>query len=308
MLAYPILLCHYYRSIDMKVLVTGCYGQVGQELMKLAPTHGCVAVGFDHDALDITNDEQVQKVIEEQQPNVVINAAAYTAVDKAEGDADAAFAVNVTGVKHLAEACADLAIPFVHISTDYVFDGSKHGTYMENDAVCPLGVYGETKLAGEEAVRSLCELYYILRTSWVFSAHGNNFVKTILRLGAERQELSIVADQRGKPTSAREIAHTIYMMLTSNKQAWGTYHLAQPEAVTWFDFAEKIFDHARVRGVRLKLAKLHAITTKDYPTPAKRPANSELDCAKLERVFDLNIKPWEESLSEVIKDLKNNEL
>ncbi|MDQ7001620.1 MAG: dTDP-4-dehydrorhamnose reductase, partial [Ghiorsea sp.] len=215
--------------------------------------------------------------------------------------------VNATAVGCLAKTCAKQGIPLVHISTDYVFDGSKQGAYGEHDAVSPLGVYGESKLAGELFAQKYCAKFYILRTSWVFSAHGNNFVKTMLRLGAEREELSIVADQSGKPTSAREIANTIYMMLTSQKQAWGTYHIAQPQAVTWFDFAESIFDHARTQGVDLKLTKLHAITTKDYPTPAKRPANSELDCAKLESVFDVNIKPWAESLAETIREMQADE-
>lgn len=291
----------------MKVLITGCYGQVGLELMALAQSFDCEAIGFDHDTLDITNQTAVQEAIAQHKPNVVINAAAYTAVDKAESDAEAAMAVNATAVGYLASACAAERISFVHISTDYVFDGSKQGAYAENETVSPLGVYGKTKLAGEEAVRSNCELYYILRTSWVFSAHGNNFVKTMLRLGAEREELSIVADQSGKPTSAREIANTIYMMLTSQRQAWGTYHIAQPQAVTWFGFAEAIFSEARTQGVDLKLTKLHAITTKDYPTPAKRPANSELDCSKLESVFDVSIKPWAESLAETIRELQADE-
>ena len=287
----------------MKVLITGCYGQVGRELMALTSSYGYEAVGFDHDTLDITDPEAVQMVVQQQQPDAMINAAAYTAVDKAESDAEAAVAVNATGVAHLARCCADSNIPFVHISTDYVFDGDKEVAYCESDKVSPLGVYGETKLAGEEEVRNNCEKYYILRTSWVFSAHGNNFVKTMLRLGAEREELGIVADQRGKPTSATEIAKTIYVMLSSDKQAWGTYHLAQPEATSWFGFAEAIFAEARKQDVELKISTLKAIQTSDYPTPAKRPKNSVLNCNKLENRFDLKIKPWPESLSEVIRKI-----
>jgi len=289
----------------MKVLITGCYGQVGTELMALASSYGVQAVGFDHDILDITDQAAVLACVAQEKPSAIINAAAYTAVDKAESDKDAAFAVNATAVGYLAEACTKHDIPLLHISTDYVFDGSKQGSYSEEDAVSPLGVYGASKLAGEEAVRELCEQYYILRTSWVFSSHGNNFVKTMLRLGKERDTLGVVSDQYGKPTSAREIARTIYAMLVSNQQAWGTYHIAQPEVCSWFDFADSIFKEARKQGVPLALEELNAIGTADYPTPAKRPQNSALDCTKLEETFNLTIKPWQDSLAEVIEELKD---
>jgi len=288
----------------VKLLITGCNGQVGTALMLQASAFGYEAVGLDRDDLDITNQVAVFEILKTHQPDAVVNAAAYTAVDKAEADVDAAFAVNATAVGYLARACVALGIPLVHISTDYVFDGSKDGAYSETDAVSPLGVYGETKLAGEALVREICEKYYILRTSWVFSAHGNNFVKTMLRLGAERTELGIVSDQKGKPTSAKEIAVTIYNLLHSAKPSWGTYHVAQPDATTWFGFAEAIFAEARKQGMALKVATLHKLTTADYPTPAKRPANSVLNCSKLETEFERKIKPWAESLSEVISELK----
>ena len=277
---------------------------MGTALMLQASAFGYEAVGLDRDDLDITNQVAVFEILKTHQPDAVVNAAAYTAVDKAEADVDAAFAVNATAVGYLARACVALGIPLVHISTDYVFDGSKEGAYSETDAVSPLGVYGETKLAGEALVREICEKYYILRTSWVFSAHGNNFVKTMLRLGAERTELGIVSDQKGKPTSAKEIAVTIYNLLHSAKPSWGTYHVAQPDATTWFGFAEAIFAEARKQGMALKVATLHKLTTADYPTPAKRPANSVLNCSKLETEFERKIKPWAESLSEVISELK----
>jgi len=290
----------------MKALITGCYGQVGRELVALAERYGYEAIGFDHDSLDITDQQAVQACVQAENPDVVINAAAYTAVDKAEDDVALATAVNATGVGYLAEACGKADIPLVHISTDYVFDGSKNTAYIESDAVSPLGVYGETKLEGEVLVQNTCEKHYILRTSWVFSAHGNNFVKTMLRLAAEREELGIVADQRGKPTSAHEIARAIYEMLHSKKKAWGTYHLAQPDVANWHGFATSIFEEARKQGLILKVAKVKAIATADYPTPAKRPENSELDCAKIEKTFEISLTPWQQSLVDVIKELKND--
>ena len=289
----------------MKVLITGCHGQVGTALMALASSYSLQAVGFDHDTLDITDQDAVLACVTQEKPSAIINAAAYTAVDKAESDKDTTFAVNATAVGYLAEACALHDIPLLHISTDYVFDGSKSGAYVEDDSVAPLGVYAESKLAGEEAVRKLCEKHYIFRTSWMFSAHGNNFVKTMLRLGKERDTLGVVSDQYGKPTAAREIAHTLYKMLTSKQQAWGTYHIAQPEACSWFDFADSIFQEARKQGIPLALETLNAIGTADYPTPAQRPQNSALDCAKLEETFNLTIKPWQGSLAKVIEELKD---
>ena len=286
----------------MKVLIAGCDGQVGAELMALTHTFDVQAIGFNHDGLDITDESAVQACVREHEPDVLINAAAYTAVDKAEEDKDAAFAVNATAAGYLAKACVKQNIPLVHISTDYVFDGSKEGAYTEEDVVSPLGVYGESKLAGEEAVREFCDKFYIFRTSWVFSAHGNNFVKTMLRLAAEREELGVVADQVGKPTAAREVARVIYEVITKKKQEWGIYHLAQPEVVSWHGFAQSVFDEAKRQGAPLKIQKLNAIATKDYPTATRRPANSELDCAKLEKTFDLELKPWRESLSEVIAE------
>lgn len=289
----------------MKILILGSYGQLGHELMALAKSFSFDAIGFDHDSLDITNQEAVKNIITQQKPRVIINAAAYTAVDKAEGDAEAAYAVNADAVAYLAQSCKEAKILLVHVSTDYVFDGSKNDSYVEKDPANPLGVYGKSKFLGEENIRTICEQYYILRTSWVFSSHRNNFVKTMLRLGLERDELGIVSDQTGKPTSAKEIARTIYKMLESGREAWGTYHIAQPDSTTWFSFAKVIFEEAREQGMPLKVTTLNKLTTSDYPTSAKRPFNSKLSCMKLESEFKFKIKPWTESLTEVIKDLKD---
>ena len=289
----------------MRLLITGAKGQLGTELVRLGSGHKLLAVG--HDQLDITDASVVIDFIDEFQPDAVINAAAYTAVDRAESDKDAAFAVNRDGPANLARACECHAIPLIHISTDYVFDGSKPGAYVEGDHVSPLGVYGQSKLAGEQAVQALCSRFIVLRTSWVFSTVGNNFVITMLRLGAERDELGIVADQQGCPTAAAELARAIYAVLNVDLDnvTWGVYHFCQPEPTTWFGFAESIFAGAKEEGMDMKVSKLTAIATSDYPTPAKRPVNSQMDCTSFSQVFGYTIKPWAESLNEVIKELKN---
>jgi len=288
----------------MKLLITGCDGQVGTELTHQSQVSGWVVKAVDRDDLDITDPDAINRAVRAFMPDVVVNAAAYTAVDKAEADSKTAFAVNRDGPKNLAVACADLDIPLIHYSTDYVFDGSKSDGYVESDSVAPLGVYGESKLAGEQAVRELCLKYLVLRTSWVFSAHGNNFVKTMLRLASERETLGVVADQFGKPTSAAEIARLTLDVLSGAGEHWGVYHLAQPETISWHGFAEAVFDEARKQGMLLKVGDVSAIGTADYPTPAKRPANSELYCGKLESIFGASIKPWRETLVEVIREIK----
>jgi len=287
----------------MRIFVSGSNGQVGTELTRQANERGWELRAVDRDSLDITDKGAVKEALSSFAPDVVINAAAYTAVDKAESDVKAAFSVNRDGPANLAETCEYLEIPLVHYSTDYVFDGSKQGAYNEDDPVSPLGVYGESKLAGEQAVQERCSRYLILRTSWVFSSHGNNFVKTMLRLGAEREELGVVADQFGKPTSAAEIARLTLEMLSGNSCRWGVYHIAQPEVTSWHGFAESIFAEARRQGMILKVNQVKPIATTDYPTPASRPANSELNCSRLQSVFDIRIRPWCESLREVIREL-----
>lgn len=290
----------------MRLLITGAYGQLGHELIHLGGNHEVLAV--DCDKLDITDPDAVQTCVNEFQPDVVINAAAYTAVDKAESDVEAAFAVNRDGPANLARACGRVDIPLIHVSTDYVFDGSKQGAYIESDPVAPMGVYGTSKLAGEQAVLKLCPKSIILRTSWVFSAHGNNFVKTMLRLGAEREELGIVADQHGCPTSAGELARAIYVVLDKgfNDSAGEIYHFCQPNPTTWFGFATAAFDMAKEQGFDVKVNKVNAIATSDYPTPAQRPANSVMGCSKFEKTFSFTIRPWLDSLDEVVCELTDD--
>jgi dTDP-4-dehydrorhamnose reductase len=289
----------------VRVLIAGAPGQLGRELVRLGGAYRLLAV--DHEQLDICDADAVNRVCQVFAPDLVINAAAYTAVDRAESDADTAFAVNRDGAANLARVCSRFEIPLIHVSTDYIFDGSKLESYVETDSVAPLGVYGRSKLAGEQAVQAFCPKHLILRTSWVFSAHGNNFVKTMLRLGADREELGIVADQRGCPTSAAELARMIYLLCDSGlENRWGVYHLCQPEAVTWFEFANAVFAEAAKQGMDLKIGLVKPIATTDYQTPARRPANSVMDCSKIEQTFRHVIRPWSESLHEVIKELKDD--
>jgi len=291
----------------MKLLIAGCNGQVGKALTCQSLLRGWTVNALNRDELDITDLDEVKRVIRVLSPDVVINAAAYTAVDRAEAESDMAFLVNRGGSKNFAVACAKSNIPLVHYSTDYVFDGSKKNAYVESDLVAPLGVYGESKLAGELAVGETCSKYLILRTSWVFSSYGNNFVKTMLRLAAERKVLDVVDDQFGKPTSATEIARLTLDIIPKANDNWGVYHLAQPERTSWYGFAEAIFEEAQRQSVVLKPENLNAIASGGYSTLAKRPANSELRCDKLESVFGVRIKPWRESLVEVIHEMIDRE-
>ncbi|MDX8414252.1 MAG: dTDP-4-dehydrorhamnose reductase [Mariprofundales bacterium] len=287
----------------MKVLITGAGGQLSTALARLGGAHQLLALA--HDQLDITDGAAVMQCVAAFASDVVVNGAAYTAVDSAESDRDRVFAVNRDGPKHLAIACEKQGIPLIHISTDYLFDGSKAGAYLETDPVAPLGVYGKSKRAGELAVQQHCSRHLILRTSWVFSAHGNNFVKTMLRLAAERTELDIVADQQGCPTSAAELARAIYAVLDGglNREHYGIYHFCQPEPTNWHGFAQAIFAEARRQGMALAIASVKAIATADYPTPAARPANSVMDCARFEAAFSFKIRPWSGSLADVIGEM-----
>lgn len=291
----------------VKVLITGAAGQVGFELVKLAPA-GFEVVGYNSSELDITNALQVQQIVDEQAPALIINAAAYTAVDRAESDAERAYAVNEIGVKNLVEAALALGIPVFHISTDYVFDGTATEPYKETDLVGPAGVYGASKLAGEQVLISSGVKHIILRTSWVFGAEGNNFVKTMLRLGKERDTLGIVADQHGCPTSAASIANVLWQLaqkyVADNELPWGIYHFSNSPATTWHGFASEIFKQAVEAGFLEKAPVVNPIKTRDYPTPAKRPAWSVMECSSLESLLGSGVPGWQQELSAVLKQLK----
>lgn len=293
----------------MKILILGSSGQVGTALMRAAWPQGTELVGLARPEVDMARPETVQAAVAAHAPDLVVNATAYTAVDKAESDREAAFAVNRDGPGLLAAACAARGVPLVHISTDYVFDGTKPEPYTEEDAVAPLGVYGASKEAGEAAVRAALAQHVILRTSWVYAAHGANFVKTMLRFGREREEMRVVADQHGAPTAASDIAAAIVTIAgriaadaADGKAApWGTYHFTGTGETSWCGFAERIFQ--RLEAATGRRPRLQAITTADYPTPARRPANSRLDCARIRAVFGIQAPRWEDSLDRVLDEL-----
>jgi dTDP-4-dehydrorhamnose reductase len=287
----------------MKLLVLGAAGQVGRELCRTVWLPGTILVGFDRDRIDIADRDAVFATVERERPEIIVNAAAYTAVDRAESEPAAAWAANCTGPANLAAACREAGIPLIHLSTDYVFDGTKGEPYSEDDPVNPLGVYGESKEAGDRAVREEVPEHVILRTAWLYSAHGQNFVKTMLRLAGDGKTLRVVADQTGSPTSAADIAGAIQQILTQlqSGKKWGTYHFAGAGAVTWHGFAEAIFEEAvRWRGPPPRVG---AITTAEYPTPARRPANSVLDCTKIRETFGIIPRPWRDALADIIREL-----
>lgn len=290
----------------MRVLVTGARGQVGHELLRLAP-QGFQALGLGSAALDIANAAQVTEVVGQFRPGLIVNAAAYTAVDKAESEPERAWAVNRDGVAHLAVEAERLGIPVLHISTDYVFAGDAGVPYRESDPTGPTGVYGASKLGGEQALAANCSRHIVLRTSWVFGSHGHNFVKTMLRLGRERAELGVVADQYGCPTSAASIARALWRLAALYRDGgslqWGLYHFSGTPACSWHEFAAEIFRQAHALGVLERIPLLRPIATTDYPTPARRPAWSVLDCGKLQATCDIAPADWRAELQQVLREL-----
>ena len=280
-----------------RVLVTGGNGQVGRSIAELASDARFAALDIavtNRSTVDITDRAGLNAAFDRLQPDVVINAAAYTSVDAAESDEAAATAVNTDGVASLADLCAAHGARLLHLSTDYVFDGTKDGWYVESDPIAPLGVYGRTKAAGEAAARA-CPAHLILRTSWVYATHGNNFVKTMLRIGAELPELGVVDDQVGCPTSAHDIAEALLHL--SSMDANGTYHLAGADQASWHEFAEAIFAAADLTTTA------NPISTADYPTIAPRPANSRLDSSALADATGVRLPGWRDSLSGVVSTI-----
>jgi len=284
-----------------KILVTGANGQLGQCLQKISSQFEEFEFIFtDSETLDITNKEEVNDFFWQNAPDFCINAAAYTAVDLAETDIEKAFLVNADGAENLAEACAENNAQFIHVSTDYVFDGENNLAYTEEDFTNPLGVYGASKLAGDELALEVNPCSVILRTSWVYSEFGKNFVKTMLNLFATKEELNIVADQFGQPTNANDLAEAIMKIIKSEKITPGIFNFSNLGRISWFDFAEKIAELSEAK------IKLNAIETSQYPTPAKRPKNSVLDLGKISKTYAIQLKPWEESLEDCVQILQNN--
>ena len=288
------------------VVIVGRNGQLGWELVRQSRLVGLEAHALDCPGIDIGDASSVRSCLSLVPAKIIINAAAYTAVDRAESEPDAAFAVNREGAKNLAMFCKERRIPFIHISTDYVFDGAEKGAYQEGDPVAPLGVYGRSKEAGEAEVRGLLENHVIIRTAWLYGVHGQNFVKTILKLGREQEALRVVADQWGCPTYAADLAAAVLKIagvyLAGNTIAWGAYHYCGAGKTTWHAFAEAIFELAR-KHESLKVKEIRPITTAEYSTPARRPENSVLDCSKIERNFGIRPRPWKEALAEMIDRL-----
>jgi dTDP-4-dehydrorhamnose reductase len=290
----------------MNIVIIGAKGQLGIDLMARARHHGWHAVGADLPDCDITRPDTLEPVFEQAAPvAAVINAAAYTAVDRAESDADTAYAVNRDGPGYLAQWCSRLGVPLVHVSTDYVFGGLQTRPYQPSDPLGPLGVYGKSKAAGEAAVRNHCAQHVIVRTSWLFGLHGPNFVKTMLRLGKEQEVLRVVDDQIGSPTYAADLADallTVAAHVVQHQSGWGTHHFCNAGALTWYAFTRKIFALARPYS-HFKVNEVRAILAANYPTPAPRPYYSVLDCTSFENTFAGARRPWQEALKEMLAQL-----
>ncbi|ADO10152.1 dTDP-4-dehydrorhamnose reductase [Pantoea vagans C9-1] len=282
----------------MNILLFGKNGQVGWELQRaLAPLGNLIVVDRHSSEYcgDFENSEGIAETVRRIKPAVIVNATAYTAVDKAESEQDKARLVNATSIKSLAEAAEEIGAWLIHYSTDYVFDGSGDRPWREDDATAPLNVYGQTKLEGEEAIVSTMSRFLIFRTSWVYAAKGNNFAKTMLKLAKDRDTLSVINDQFGAPTGAELIAdctaHAIRVALNDSSVA-GLYHLIAAGETTWHAYASKVIAFAKAQGVELQVQTINAVPTSAFPTPAKRPANSRLNTEKFQQAFGLNLPDW----------------
>ncbi|BBD03684.1 dTDP-4-dehydrorhamnose reductase [Sphingobium sp. YG1] len=291
----------------MKIAVTGTAGQVVTSLIERGTAAGHEVIAIGRPDLDLADPASVVRALEAAAPDVIVSAAAYTAVDKAETESDLAFAVNGAGAGAVAQAAKALGVPLIHISTDYVFDGTLDRPYLESDPTGPTGVYGASKLAGEQAVLDTHDNSAVLRIAWVYSPFGGNFVKTMLRLAADRDDLGVVGDQVGNPTSALAIADGILQVATNmvadhSLELRGTFHMTAPGEASWADFAQAIFAASAACGGPTALVR--SIGTTDYPTPATRPANSRLDCALIARVHGVTLPDWRTSLDEVMDRLQ----
>ncbi len=287
------------------LVIIGSGGQLGWELVRQGKRRGMDLKALDFPEIDIADPASVSARLEPLGTRVVVNAAAYTAVDRAESEPETAFAVNRAGPAHLAAFCADHAAALVHVSTDYVFNGEKKGAYRETDPTEPLGVYGRSKAEGEAEICRRLERHVIIRTAWLYGVHGPNFVKTMLKLARERETLQVVADQEGCPTFAADLADALLRIcerILGGGDPWGTYHYCGAGAASWHELASAAIDIAR-RHEPLRVKTIAAITTDHYPTPARRPANSVLDCSRMAERLDIRPRPWREALAEMLDRL-----
>ena len=285
----------------MKILLTGCAGQLGRELKRSLACLGEV-VACDRRQLDLAQPEALRTMVRTTTPTVIVNAAAYTAVDKAESEPVVAAAINTIAPGILAEEAKRLGALLIHYSTDYVFDGNKATAYTEDDCPAPLSAYGRSKLGGEQAITATGGRHLIFRTSWVYGLHGANFMKTMLRLGRERDELRVVGDQIGAPTWTRHLADATALILSRDDAPDGLFHLAAEGVTSWHGYAEAIFVEAQSAGLMEKIPVVHRITSADYPLPAPRPTNSRLDCSRFTRDFGLALPDWRSGLADCLAD------
>jgi dTDP-4-dehydrorhamnose reductase len=308
-------------STEMRILLTGVTGQVGGDLLPLLQPFGAV-IAPSRSGLDLSDAAAISRFVKDVRPHWIINPAAYTAVDKSETEPELAYAINAAAPRALGVAAADLGIPVIHFSTDYVFDGSGTTPWSETDATGPLGMYGASKLAGEQALAASGAAHLIFRTSWIYSSRGKNFLLTILRLAGQKEELRIVDDQHGAPTWSRDLARMVVhvMKRISNQAAQsstsiqdavravqGIYHAAASGETTWFGFAQEFLGLAVAARPGAKMARLMPIPSSEYPTPARRPANSRLNCSRLQQVFGVTMPQWQESAAAVVSEVLQSE-
>lgn len=275
-----------------RILVTGVNGQLGYDVVKELNKRGYESIGLDRDHMDLTNVDEIKKVINNENPDGIIHCAAYTAVDNAEEESNLCEKVNSVSVKKIALCAKSLDIPMIYISTDYVFDGSKVGEYVETDNTCPINVYGRTKYDGEAFVRDITDKHYIVRISWVFGENGNNFIDTMIRLSKDRDELNVINDQVGSPTYTKDLAPLLVDMLESDK--YGTYHVTNEGFCSWYQFAKKIFELSNID------IKVNPITTDMYHTKATRPLNSKMCKDKLKQNGFKSLRNWEDALKDYL--------
>lgn len=291
----------------MRLMIAGASGQLGSALSYLFKNAALPLFEGDLPHLDITERSSLETAMDAFAPDIIVNAAAYTQVDQAEIDVEKAFSINRDGPALLADICKERGTPLIHISTDYVFDGAKGQPYLESDPVSPIGVYGKSKEAGESEIRKRLPAHVIIRTSWLYGIHGGNFVKTMIKLGRERESIRVVMDQKGSPTCAEDLAEAIFLVAMkiyrSEGVAWGTYHYCNAGVISWYEFARKIIAISESYGAFMRVREILPIPTSEYPTRAARPLFSALNCDKIITHFNVWQRPWEDSLDRTLRHL-----